>query len=441
MSSLLDTNQLQDAGDSAEPPVSGRGVLNIYPVQTPAGPGWIGLDKRTVVWLSIGSLDREALEAYWPGTIRDGKRCPLGTRQLEEAAHGRGDIRLAPIGTRFQVAVWKELMRIPFSATKTYGDVAAALGSPGRARAVGSAAGANPVAWLIPCHRVVPARGGPGAYRWGAENKRKLLDWEAVQADEPSGMQSDDRKRLEAMLLKAQRIEDIAKLAGDIAHDLNNLLAPIRMATDLLKRKMADEALDRYVDIIETSTGRARSVIQEILTFSRETENEDATVIQVEPLIRELEKICRETFPERIHLTFNYGTDIPPVRMDPTQFHRAFLNILVNARDAMKGNGHISLDVSVHDLEMQVCVGERCLIPGRHLCISVSDTGCGIPEEIREQIFDPFFTTKPKEQGTGLGLASVYGIVARAGGFIDLESTVGKGSTFHVFLPQAPPKA
>ena len=155
------------------------------------------------------------------------------------------------------------------------------------------------------------------------------------------------------------------------------------------------------------------------------------------PILVELEKIVRSTFPERIHLDFSYREDIPDVEMDPTQLHRAVLNILVNARDAIKKEGEISVRVSVHDLEMRVRVGEMSFSPGRFVCISISDTGSGIPDEIRERIFDPFFTTKPKEEGTGLGLASVYGIIARTGGFIDLESMESKGTTFHLFIPEA----
>lgn len=253
----------------------------------------------------------------------------------------------------------------------------------------------------------------------------------------PALQESEDFRKLEAMLLNAQRFEDIAKLAGDIAHDLNNLLAPIRMATELLKRKLEDPSVDRYVEIIETSTGRARSVIQEILTFSRESEAAECEIINVNPLLKELEQMTRETFPESIQVTFEYQDQAPSVEMDPHQLHRSILNLIVNARDAVGESGNITLRVSTHDVELPVSTGKRSLGAGRYTCISVSDTGCGISEEIRERIFDPFFATKPKEQGTGLGLASVFGIIARAGGFIDLESKEGNGSTFHIYIPEA----
>ncbi|MGA1204714.1 MAG: two-component system sensor histidine kinase NtrB [Opitutales bacterium] len=253
----------------------------------------------------------------------------------------------------------------------------------------------------------------------------------------PPKQDSEDLWKLEAMLHNAKRFGDIAKLAGDIAHDLNNLLAPIRIATELLKQRMDNPDLDRYVDIIEISTGRARSVIQEILAFSRESETADRRQVDVNPLLKELEGMTRETFPPNILLQFEYHEGAPVVEMDPNQLHRSILNLIINARDAISGDGSIHVRVSIHNIDLRVCTEDTCLAPRRYLCISVKDTGCGIKQEIRDQIFDPFFTTKPKEKGTGLGLASVFGIVARAGGFIDLESEEDKGSTFHIFLPES----
>ena len=417
-----------------------RPPLTVYPVETPAGKGWLGLHGQAIVWLSLGPLKKETVEAYWKGPVRRGRDCPVKTRELEALARGHGDgsLQLMPDGTAFQFRIWQALTGIPFSTTNSYGGLAATMGAPEKARAVGTAVGANPIAWLIPCHRVLPRNGGLGGYRWGAQCKKRLLAWEAqagLAGDAAHGVQ--ELRKLEEMVLNAQRFEDISRLAGDIAHDLNNLLAPIRMATELLRRNLADTSVERYVDIIEKSTGRARSVIQEILAFSREGESSRARDIAVRPVLEELEKMVRETFPRRISVQFSYARNTPPVRIDPDQLHRVVLNLLVNARDAVAGKGSITVRLSTHDVEMRVCVGERCLIPGRYVCIAVSDTGCGIPREIRDRIFDPFFTTKPKEQGTGLGLASVFGLIGRSGGFIDLESTEGKGTTFQLFLPEA----
>ncbi|MEX0326678.1 MAG: methylated-DNA--[protein]-cysteine S-methyltransferase [Puniceicoccaceae bacterium] len=413
-------------------------VLNVYPVDSPTGTAWVGEFDGKVAWLSLGDLDEQAVRGYWKGDVRLENDGRIGPGDLLEAIQGQARLELVPVGTSFQISVWQDLLRIPFATTRTYGELAEGLGSPTKARAVGAAVGANPIAWLIPCHRILPAGGGIGGYRWGSAIKESLLNWE--NQPHPAGAPDqdvEDIRKLEAMLLNAQRFEDIAKLAGHIAHDLNNLLAPIRMATELLKRKLEDDSVGRYVEIIETSTGRARAVIQEILTYARESESTDTEVIDINLLLEELEGLTGETFPENIAVNFAYDPDAPLVSIAPHQLHRSILNLLVNARDAISGDGEIRVKVSTHDLEMRVCVGDRCIVPGRYACISVSDTGSGISPEIREEIFDPFFTTKPKEKGTGLGLASVFGIIARSGGFIDLESTEGKGSTFHLFLPEA----
>lgn len=259
------------------------------------------------------------------------------------------------------------------------------------------------------------------------------------QVSAKEAFQSDDlenRRRLELLLLNADRFKGIAQMAGNIAHDLNNLLAPIRMATQLLHRKANDPALNRYVDIIEDSTSRARSVIQQILSFSKSTERGDVREVAVCDVLKELEKIACETFPKRIQTSFSCASGLPAVSMDPTQLHQAVLNMLINARDAIDGAGEIDVRAELSEVSMAVTIGDRSLEPGSYVRIAIRDTGCGMPPETMQHIFDPFFTTKPKEQGTGLGLASVYGIIARAGGFIDLKSEVGEGTTFFLYIPQ-----
>lgn len=421
------------------PPESNKdSVLLLYPVDTPAGRGWVGLNKGSISWLSVGELPMDAVRAYWKGPVSEEKDRPIEASTLEAAAKGKSSLQLNPFGTPFQRQVWEHLCRIPFGTTRSYGEIASELGSPSKARAVGAAVGANPVAWLIPCHRVLPANGSIGNYRWGPRAKECLLTWERAQRG--SGVPDllpYKRKKLEAMLLKAQRFEDIAQISGDIAHDLNNLLAPIRMATELMKRKLEDESLSRYIEIIDTSTGRARSVVQEILSFSRETEKGEPQRVDVMNIVKELAKMARATFPKRIRTKTHFKEAYPVVEMDPTQLHRAILNLLVNARDAIGGKGTVTIGLETEVLATRVVAGSRELVPGTYVRVSVSDTGCGINDDIRERIFDPFFTTKPKEQGTGLGLASVYGIIARTGGFVDVESEPDKGSTFHVFIPQA----
>lgn len=161
--------------------------LTLYPVNTPAGSGWIGLSRNRVCWLSLGPLDEAAVERYWIGRVKKGKHCPIPVSRIAGAAKGNDKLELAPRGTPFQQAVWDELVRIPFGARMTYGEIAEKLEFPRKARAVGTAVGANPIAWLIPCHRVVPSSGGTGSYRWGPDAKKRLLDWELSQTGQPDG--------------------------------------------------------------------------------------------------------------------------------------------------------------------------------------------------------------------------------------------------------------
>lgn len=420
------------------PGLSGEALL-LSRVETPVGPGWIGRWQDTVVWLSLGPLDEEAIAGFWKGPVSRHDFPAQARKPLEDAIFGKVRIGLTLIGTEFQSSVWEALLQIPFAETITYQGLASALGDAKKTRAVASAVGANPIAWLVPCHRVVSSDGSLGGYRWGPGIKEALLTWENLRRhDMVTGVSPVRRERLESILHKAQRFEEIANMSGDIAHDLNNLIAPIRMATELLKRNLEDDpkGLDRYIGIIDSSTQRARSVIQEILAFAREKEIEDHQHITLRPLLEELEHMIRETFPKEIEFGIDYGSDKFAVRIDPNQLHRALLNILVNARDAMQGKGTLLLTVSEHTLDIEVSAGDRSLKPGGYVCISIKDSGSGIPEAIRERIFDPFFTTKSKEEGTGLGLASVYGIIARAGGFIDVDSREGEGATFNIFLPE-----
>jgi len=418
---------------------SATATLELSPVVSPAGKGWLGTIGERICWLSIGPLDESSLRHYWKGPLRKRRSSPFSSEDLERASRGDHRLELMPFGTPFQQKVWKALMQVPFGTTVSYGQLARRIsGSSKQARAVGSAVGANPIAWLIPCHRVLLSSGALGGFRWGTKAKDRLLKWEQGVAPMSHPLpDEEDKHKLEELLFNARRFEDMTRLAGGIAHDLNNLLAPIRMATELLKRKLADPSLDRYVEIIENSTGQARAVVQEILNLAKDVENEESRRIDVNSLLGELETLTRSTFPSSVDLRFIYQSSAPKVEIDPHQLHRAVLNLLTNARDAVNEHGRVTVEVSTHDLEMRVCVGERCLIPGRYICITVSDDGSGIPSEVREKIFDPFYTTKSEDKGTGLGLATVFGIIAHARGFVDLESQEGRGTAFHLFLPEA----
>jgi PAS domain S-box-containing protein len=245
------------------------------------------------------------------------------------------------------------------------------------------------------------------------------------------------RKAMEAQLQQTQRMEVIGSLAGGIAHDLNNILAPIMMVGDLLKGKLQDPEDQETLEMALSGTRRGADIIKQLLTFSRGQQGERVPV-QVRYLIREVFKMMRETFPREIDLQQQVASNLWTVIADSTQLHQVLLNLCVNARDAMRTGGHLTIAASNATLAEGDVVLPVDRKPGPYVVLEVSDTGHGIPPEIQHRIFDLFFTTKPLGEGTGLGLSTVLGIVQQHGGFIRLDSTPGKGSTFKVFLPASP---
>jgi PAS domain S-box-containing protein len=243
-----------------------------------------------------------------------------------------------------------------------------------------------------------------------------------------------EARRLEAEFLRAQRMESIGALAGGIAHDLNNVLSPIVMAVDLLRRRIADPAGQRILNALDTSARRGVDLVQQVLTFARGGQRERA-VVQPGHLLREMEKIVRETFPKSIQVGVDVQAGLWSVMAEATPLHQVLMNLCVNARDAMAEGGVLSLtaeNVSLDEAASRRRPGAR---PGAYVVLTVSDTGAGIPSEIRERIFDPFFTTKGVGRGTGLGLSTALSIVKNHGGFIDVHSEPGRGTTFQVHLP------
>ena len=248
-----------------------------------------------------------------------------------------------------------------------------------------------------------------------------------------------ERKKLEEQFLRAQRLESIGTLAGGIAHDLNNLLTPVLMGVGLLKLSPADASTARVLDTIERSARRSTELVKQVLSFARGVAGERVTV-HPGLIIRELEGMVRNTFPRNITFEARVDPDIWSVTGDPTQFNQVLLNLCVNARDAMPDGGQLTLVARNVEHDAQSVSLNRGAAPGRHVVFDVTDTGCGIPSEIIERIFDPFFTTKEAGKGTGLGLSTTLGIVRSHGGFVQVRSEPGRGTTFSVHLP-APPAA
>lgn len=244
------------------------------------------------------------------------------------------------------------------------------------------------------------------------------------------------RRLLEAekLVLRAQRLESIGMLASGVAHDLNNTLAPIMMAVELLKMENPNES--KIVDMIEVSARRGADMVRQLLSFAKGAEGVRAS-LKPGRLAHELENLMRGSFPKDIQIVVKCGSELPSVLGDASQVHQVLLNLCVNARDAMPGGGTLRLELLGMKVDALFASSVPDAKPGTYLALRVSDTGAGIPAEILDRIFDPFFTTKGPDKGTGLGLSTVMGIVKGHGGFVQVGSHLGKGSTFTVYLPAA----
>jgi PAS domain S-box-containing protein len=243
-----------------------------------------------------------------------------------------------------------------------------------------------------------------------------------------------EKRNIEAQFRRAQRMESIGTLAGGIAHDLNNILAPIMMAIEILKSTADDPQAKSILETIEVSARRGADIVRQVLSFARGLDGERLEV-QPKHLLRDLENIIRNTFPKNISLRFSIPNDTWTILGDPTQVHQILLNLCVNARDAMPDGGALIINVENCVLDEHYVSMHIDAKTGRYVHISVTDSGAGIPKDIMDKIFEPFFTTKDIDKGTGLGLSTVMAIVKSHEGYVNVYSEPGRGTTFDVYLP------
>lgn len=247
------------------------------------------------------------------------------------------------------------------------------------------------------------------------------------------------RIQAEEQLRQAQKMEAIGQLTGGIAHDFNNLLAGILGSLELIQRKLPANdhpQLARFVDAAIASANRGASLTHRLLAFARR-QSLDLRPVQVNTLVCALEDLLVRTLGEQIALEIQLADDLWPTRSDSHQLENALINLAINARDAMPDGG--TLRIETRNTQLGESEAHNYQVPpGDYLLLSVSDTGCGMPEEIIRHAFEPFFTTKPIGQGTGLGLSMVYGFVKQTGGYLHLESQVGRGTTLNLYLPRLP---
>lgn len=249
-----------------------------------------------------------------------------------------------------------------------------------------------------------------------------------------------EKKNLEAQVLRSQRLDSIGSLASGIAHDLNNVLAPILMATELVQDRVTDDESRRMLDVAKGSARRGADLVKQVLQFARGTKGEHG-VVNLQTLIKEIAKFARNTFPPLISIQSKIGEGNLDILGDASQIHQVLLNLCVNGRDAMPNGGALLIEARSVELKERAFRNHSKPVTGRYVEVTVRDSGTGIPSEIISRIFEPFFTTKGADRGTGLGLSTVATIVQNHRGFIEISTAVGQGTAFSIFLPGTAPQA
>jgi len=245
-----------------------------------------------------------------------------------------------------------------------------------------------------------------------------------------------DRRKLEEQFRQSQKMEAVGRLAGGIAHDFNNLLMVIQGYADLLAERLPPgESLRRNAEQIQVAAQRAASLTQQLLAFSRK-QILAPKVLNIHSVVADMEKMLRRVIGEDIELKTSSTGDLWLIKADRSQIEQVIMNLAVNARDAMPHGGRLTIETGNVEFEASVSHPSTAIPAGKYVMLAVTDNGCGMDEKTKAHIFEPFFTTKEKGKGTGLGLATVYGVVKQSGGFVWVYSELGHGTTFKIYLPQ-----
>jgi signal transduction histidine kinase/CheY-like chemotaxis protein len=244
-----------------------------------------------------------------------------------------------------------------------------------------------------------------------------------------------EKQKLEEQFFRSQRMESLGALAGGIAHDLNNALAPILIGSELLQQSpYADPDRSAVVQLITSSARRCTGMVKQIVNFAKGSRTQSES-IQIQDAIAEMAKIIGDTFPKSISIRSRVASGLFTIPGDPTELHQVLMNFCVNARDAMPGGGELTLVAQNHTMSAAEAKQHPNARPGNYVLLAVTDTGMGMSAKTIQRIFEPFFTTKTPDKGTGLGLSTVAHIVKKYDGFLQVQSKLGKGTTFKVFLP------
>jgi len=260
------------------------------------------------------------------------------------------------------------------------------------------------------------------------DSQRRIVNYVAIKRD------ITEHLKLEAQYLQAQKMESVGRLTGGVAHDFNNILAVILGYTEMaLAQTDASQKLHTFLERIYDAANRSADIVRQLLAFSR-NQTIAPKVLDLNETVEGMLKMLHRLIGEDIDLVWLPAPDLAPIKMDPVQIDQILANLCVNAQDAIKGAGTVTIETKRVCLDEDACASNTDFIPGEYVMLAVSDTGCGMDKNIAEQIFEPFFTTKG-QLGTGLGLATVYGIVKQNNSFIKVASEPGKGTTIRIYLP------
>jgi signal transduction histidine kinase/DNA-binding response OmpR family regulator len=299
--------------------------------------------------------------------------------------------------------------------------------------------------WVDVRARAIRARNGRVVSLVGVTSditERKQAEAQLRRLNETLEQQVEERtsqlRHNEEVLRQSQKMEAVGQLTGGIAHDFNNMLTGIIGSLELLRRRLSrgrTEDLDGLIDLGVTSANRAAALTHRLLAFSRR-QSLDSKPVEMNQLVTSMGELLHRSINESIRLEMVLNEKLWTAEADPNQLESALLNLVLNARDAMPDGGLLLIETSNQHLDRSYTIDHENLLPGDYVMLSVSDTGCGMPESVISRAFDPFFTTKPIGQGTGLGLSMIYGFCKQSHGHVTIKSDVGQGTTVQLFLPR-----